>query len=59
MRGRESVAANFQMYIDGSQFKAVNSRDRNVTPNKIGRRQKQIERSIQRYLDALETTDRA
>src|SRR3546814_876241 len=44
--------------IDGSKFKAVNSRDRNVTPNKIDRRQEQIEQSIQRYLEALETADR-
>src|SRR3546814_17459261 len=44
--------------IDGSKFKAVNSCDRNVTPNKIYRRQEQIEQSIQRYLDALETADR-
>jgi len=39
--------------IDGSKFKAVNSRDRNVTPAKIDKRQQQIEQSIQRYLDAL------
>jgi hypothetical protein len=44
--------------IDSSKFKAVNSRDQNFTPNKIGRRQEQIEQSIQRYLDALETADR-
>jgi transposase len=44
--------------IDGSKFKAVNSRDNNFTPNKIARRQEQIEQSIQRYLDALETADR-
>jgi transposase len=44
--------------IDGSRFKAVNSRDRNLTPGKIDRRQEQIEQSIQRYLDALETADR-
>ena len=44
--------------IDGSKFKAVNSRDRNFTPGKIDRRQQQIEESIQRYLDALETADR-
>ena len=44
--------------IDGSKFKAVNSRDRNFTPGKIDRRQEQIEQSIQRYLDALETADR-
>ncbi len=28
--------------IDGSKFKAVNSRDNNFTPNKIARRQEQI-----------------
>lgn len=44
--------------IDGSKFKAVNSRDRNFTPGKIDGRHKQIEQSIQRYLDALETADR-
>ncbi|RBB93196.1 IS5/IS1182 family transposase, partial [Pseudomonas sp. MWU12-2115] len=44
--------------IDGSKFKAVNSRDNNFTPNKIEKRQEQIEQSIQRYLDALETADR-
>jgi transposase len=44
--------------IDGSKFKAVNSRDQNFTPNKIARRQEQIEQSIQRYLDALDTADR-
>ncbi|VVE20066.1 hypothetical protein PTE31013_03112 [Pandoraea terrigena] len=43
--------------IDGSKFKVVNSRDNNFTPNKIARRQEQIERSIQRYLDALETAE--
>ena len=44
--------------IDGSKFKAVNSRDRNFTPGKLDRRMQQIEESIQRYLDALETADR-
>jgi hypothetical protein len=44
--------------IDGSKFKAVNSRDRNFTPAKIEARKKQIEESIQRYLDALDTADR-
>jgi len=44
--------------IDGSKFKAVNSRDRNFTSGKIDKRQQQIEESIQRYLDALETADR-
>src|SRR6218665_1340496 len=44
--------------IDSSKFKAVNSRDRNFTVGKIDKRQQQIEQSIQRYLDALETADR-
>jgi transposase len=44
--------------IDGSKFKAVNSRDRNFTPGKIDKREQQIEQSIQRYLDALATADR-
>jgi transposase len=45
--------------IDGSKFKAVNNRDRNYTVNKIERRRQQIETSIERYLSALETADRA
>ena len=44
--------------IDGSKFKAVNSRDCNFTNGKIDKRQEQIEETIQRYLSALETTDR-
>jgi hypothetical protein len=36
--------------IDGSKFKAVNSRDRNFTPAKIDKRKEQIEESIQRYM---------
>ncbi|MCR4468759.1 hypothetical protein [Burkholderia sp. SCN-KJ] len=45
----------FVVAIDSSEFKAVNIRDQNFTPNKIERRQEQIKQSIQRYLDALET----
>ncbi|MGH6608707.1 MAG: IS1182 family transposase [Burkholderiaceae bacterium] len=44
--------------IDGSKFKAVNSRDRNFTHGKIDQRVQQIEQSIERYLDALATADR-
>ena len=44
--------------IDGSKFKAVNSRDRNFTPAKIDKRKEQIEQSIQRYMAALDTADR-
>ncbi|MBA4344781.1 MAG: IS5/IS1182 family transposase [Methylibium sp.] len=44
--------------IDGSKFKAVNNRERNYTPGKIERRERELEESIQRYLDAMETADR-
>ncbi|MGF6973706.1 transposase [Paraburkholderia sp. JPY465] len=44
--------------IDGSKFKASNTRDRNFTSGKIDKRQQQIEESVQRYLSALETADR-
>jgi transposase len=44
--------------IDGSKFKAVNSRDRNFTLAKVAARKKQIEESIERYLDVLDKADR-
>ena len=44
--------------VDGSKFKAVNNRDRNFTPNKLAQRMKQIQDSIDRYLEALDTADR-
>jgi transposase len=44
--------------VDGSKFKAVNARDRNFTTGKVQKRQEQIEESIKRYLDALDTADR-
>jgi transposase len=44
--------------IDGSKFKAVNSRERNYSEGKIARREREIETNIQRYLDALDTNDR-
>ena len=44
--------------VDGSKFKAVNSRDSNFTPGKVRRRIEQVEESIQRYLEALDTADR-
>ena len=44
--------------IDGSKFKAVNNRERNYTPGKIERRERELEESIQHYLDALDTADR-
>lgn len=44
--------------IDGSKFKAVNNRDRNFTSAKLKRRMEEIESSINRYLTALDETDR-
>ena len=44
--------------IDGSRFKAVNTRDKNFTRASIQRRMEQIEASIDRYLSALATADR-
>ena len=45
--------------IDGSKFKAVNNRDKNFTSAKMQRRIAQIEESIERYLVAMDTADRA
>jgi transposase len=44
--------------IDGSKFKAVNTRDKNFTRASIKRRMEQVEASIERYMAALETADR-
>ena len=44
--------------IDGSKFKAVNNRDRNFTRAKVERRRAQIEESVARYLQQLDTADR-
>jgi transposase len=44
--------------IDGSKFKAVNNRDRNFTTHKAASRIEQVEASIDRYLAALDRTDR-
>jgi transposase len=44
--------------IDGSKFKAVNNRDKNFTRAKMERRIAQIEESVGRYLQQLDTADR-
>ena len=44
--------------IDGSRFKAVNTRDKNYTPGAIQRRIEQVDAAIARYLAALDTADR-
>ncbi len=43
--------------IDGSKFKGVNNRDRNVTPGKLKRRREELERSIDRYFYRLDKMD--
>ncbi len=44
--------------IDGSKFKAVNNRDKNFTRAKMERRRAQIEESVARYLQQLDSADR-
>jgi transposase len=44
--------------IDGSKFKAVNSRDKNFTDRKLQARLAQLEASIARYLAELDRADR-
>ncbi|MGH8275038.1 MAG: IS1182 family transposase [Gammaproteobacteria bacterium] len=44
--------------IDGSKFKAVNTRDKNYTRGKVQRRIEQIEESVARYLSELDSVDR-
>jgi len=44
--------------IDGSKFKAVNNRDKNFTRTKMELRMAQIEASVARYLQQLDTADR-
>lgn len=44
--------------VDGSRFKAVNTRDRNYTPGAIQRRIEQVEAGTERYLAKLDTADR-
>jgi transposase len=56
--GRAGLLAATTVAIDGSKFKAVNSRDRNFTKTKVKKRLEQIETSIERYLSQLETADR-
>jgi transposase len=44
--------------IDGSKFKAVNTRDKNYTVTKVEKRMEQVDASIARYLAALDRADR-
>jgi hypothetical protein len=55
---RLDLFADALVAIDGSKFKAVNHRDRNFTSAKLERRMRDIESSIARYLEAMDTADR-
>jgi transposase len=44
--------------IDGSKFKAVNSRDKNFTRKSVKKRIQQTEANIERYLAKLDATDK-
>src|SRR5467141_4790866 len=51
------LLATASIAIDGSKFKAVNTRDKNFTRGKVERRRAQLEKSVARYLAQLDTTD--
>ncbi len=53
-----NLLAGASVAIDGSKFKAVNNRDRNFTRAKMQRRMDQIEQSVARYLQQLDSADR-
>jgi len=55
---RVGLLAEARVAIDGSKFKAVNNRDRNFTRAKMQRRMAQIEESVARYLQQLDSADR-
>ena len=55
---RLDLFADAFVAIDGSKFKAVNNRDRNFTAAKMKRRMAQIEESVERYLQQLDSADR-
>jgi transposase len=52
------LIAGGMVAVDGSRFKAVNTRDKNYTPGAIRLRMEQVDASIARYLEMLDTADR-
>ncbi len=52
------LLADASVAIDGTKFKAVNTRDKNFTKGKLKRRMAQIEDSVARYLGQLDSADR-
>jgi transposase len=55
----ESLVDGSLVAIDGSKFRAVNSRDRNHTRESVARRISQIENRVREYLEELERQDQA
>jgi transposase len=55
---RLGLFAGASVVVDGSKFKAVNNRDKNFTRAKMERRLAQIEESVGRYLQQLDSADR-
>jgi len=51
------LLATASIAIDGSKFKAVNTRDKNFTRGKVKRRRAQLKKSVARYLAPLDTAD--
>ena len=51
------LIADVSVAIDGGKFKAVKNRDKNFTRAKMERRMAQIEESVARYLQQLDTAD--
>jgi transposase len=51
------LLSNKLVAIDGSKFKAVNSRDKNFTRAKMKRRLSDVESAIERYLTRLDEVD--
>jgi hypothetical protein len=56
--GKIGLQAKASVAIDGSKFKAVNSRDNNFMKGTMERRLAQIEESVARYLSQLDAADR-
>lgn len=54
---RMGLLSKASVAIDGSKFKAVNTRDKNFTKGKVERRRQQLEESVSRYLAQLDTAD--
>jgi transposase len=55
---RLELFADGVIAIDGSKFKAVNNRDKNLNSHKVQVRMQQLEHSISRYLAELDRADR-